>query len=195
MYQFQTSGTKVYSSYDYQTKYLNYGGRYYYNNDSTDWSYQGSSSYKGNSVYDTVSYQYSGSQDFSDTTTYQYGKDSYSYKSIGQSTYDQKGSVMPRNDYWYQSGDDYYQSTVTVPLVSDFSCNSNAGIGADIMVRITYVSGRETITYRQGGQEGTFEIDYGNGECDNKITIIENGNVIVVDLSKDWPVLTASVNP
>jgi len=48
---------------------------------------------------------------------------------------------------------------------------------------MTYVSGKERISYRQGDKEGSFIIDYGDGECDNVIVIIENGKRIKVDLS------------
>ena len=64
----------------------------------------------------------------------------------------------------------------------------------DMMFWSTYVSGHEVIHYRQDGVEGTFEIDYGNGECDNRITILENGKIIFVDLGRDWAMLTASTS-
>ena len=60
---------------------------------------------------------------------------------------------------------------------------------------LTYVSGHEVIQYRQDGQEGSFEIDYGIGECDNRITIIENGKVISIDLAKDRALLAPSTGP
>ncbi|MDZ7606810.1 MAG: hypothetical protein U5K79_14745 [Cyclobacteriaceae bacterium] len=50
---------------------------------------------------------------------------------------------------------------------------------------ITYVSGRERIEYRQGEESGLFEIDYGNGECDRIITIIEGGKKVEIDLGND----------
>ena len=191
-YTYQTSGSMVTTSYLYRYKYENYGGRYYFNNDSSEWSQNGGSSYTGESFYDTLNQQFSGGYDFSDTTDYSYGKDSYSYKSLGKSHYDQAKSVSEKNDYEYTSGDNYYKSVVTIPLVSDYTCYSKIGPRIELVFWLTYVSGHEVIHYRQDGQEGSFEIDYGNGECDNRITIVENGKVIPIDLGKDWAVLAAS---
>lgn len=47
---------------------------------------------------------------------------------------------------------------------------------------LTYVSGLEKITYRQDGKTGEFIIDYGNGECDNVIYILENGKRIRIEM-------------
>jgi hypothetical protein len=47
-----------------------------------------------------------------------------------------------------------------------------------------YVSGRELIRYKQDGEEGSFIIDYGDGSCDSKITIIENNISVPLDLAK-----------
>ena len=74
-------------------------------------------------------------------------------------------------------------STVVLPLYTNYKCtNYGGGYGGYAMcAMLMYVSGREVVHYRKDGKEGTFEIDYGNGECDTIITIIEEGKVIDVD--------------
>ena len=74
----------------------------------------------------------------------------------------------------------------------DYSCYSTRSLQADFCWFFTYVSGRERIRYKDGDVEGTFEIDYGDGKCDNIITIYEDGKVTVVDLSKDWYTATGN---
>lgn len=187
---YETIGTSIVQTYHSHFQYVQYGGKYYFNNDSTQWSLDGSSTYDGKSAYDTMAQTFSGTFDYSDTTQYASGKDSYSYLGVGKSFYDQTKSVTEKNVYEYSSGDNYYKSEVTAPLVYDYSCSSGGGISVDMMFWFTYVSGHEVVHYRQDGKEGMFEIDYGNGACDNLITVIENGHVIVIDLQKDWPVLS-----
>jgi hypothetical protein len=193
LYNAQHSGSLITSTYAYQYQYINYGGRTYYNNDSTEWGLNGKSSYSGVYSYDSVTYAFSGWYNYSDTTDYHYGKDTYSYKTLGKSTYDKDKAVTDKNDYEYTNGDNYYKAVVTVPLVSSYTCYQNTALTGTMMAYwITYVSGHEIIQYRQDGQEGTFEIDYGNGECDNIIIVIENGKRVVVDLTRDYPVLAAA---
>jgi hypothetical protein len=117
---------------------------------------------------------------------YEFGDKEYEYKSTGNSSYDEKGWLVPQNDYEYKEGDDFYSSKVTKALFSDYTCNSEQSslIATDYIW--VPVSGREKINYKREGKEGSFEIDYGNGECDNIIYIIENGKRIKVDLGSGW---------
>ena len=181
--------------YEYYNRYVsdNYGGQYYYDvdndgdTDTTSWLTNGHSTYRGESKYDTATQDFSGFYSSTDTTEYEYDKASYTFKSTSENTYDNRQSVTPSNNYEYRNGDDYYSSVVTKPLVMRYDCYSE-GIGMGMTVRpfwMTYVSGRESVRYRQDGKVGEFEIDYGDGECDNIITIIENGKIIKVDLSEN----------
>lgn len=173
-------GSVVTYEYRSKSKTINMGGRYYYGQDSTSWNSNGSSTYSGHSTYDTATQTFSGSYAYSDTSDYTYGNYSYRYRGHGQSSYSQNGSLISASDYYYENGDNFYQSTVILPLFSNYKCYANADYSRFCAI-LMYVSGRERIHYRQDGKEGTFEIDYGNGECDNLITIIENGVVVTVD--------------
>lgn len=203
------SGT-VYS-YEYLSRYksVNFGGAYTYdmNNDgimdTTHWLSNGSSTYEGQSSYDTVTMVFTGYFIFSDTSQYSYDGVVYSYKSAGQTTYEKTRSVASQNDYAYENATESYSSTVLAPLVTDFTCREQmyalaaaASAGNSMMpVWITYVSGRERIEYKNADSQGEFEIDYGDGTCDNIITIIENGKTIRIDLGRDWAVLYANSGP
>ena len=74
-------------------------------------------------------------------------------------------------------------------LVMDYTCFSMMN---DMMMApfwSTYVSGRERIQYKQDGNSGEFEIDYGDGTCDNIIVIYENGKIFKIDLMADYGAL------
>jgi hypothetical protein len=178
-------------SYNFLSKYKseNFGGTYYYGSDSSVWLSNGNSSYSGESSYDTLNQTFAGFYSFSDTSDYQYADILYSYRSKGRNEYNEKKSTMLFSEYEYSYGDDYYKSTVLAPMVMDYSCNSfspQMAMSAKVAYSSTYTSGRERIEYRKEGVSGQFEIDYGNGDCDNVITIYENGKVFQVDLVNQY---------
>jgi hypothetical protein len=109
----------------------------------------------------------------------------YAYKGVSKSSYTEKKYVIEQNSSAYNNGSDYYKTQVLAPLVMRYDCYNKwtDAITTDYLYW-TYVSGREFIRYKQGDQEGSFEINYGNGECDNIIIIIENGKYVEVDLGK-----------
>ena len=182
----KNNGSKMESEYEMDSEYENYGGRY--QSDSTgehSWRMSGTSNYSGESVWDSLNSKFSGSYSASTDMTYQYDDQEYTYFSEGSAQYDEKGSTQKTNTNRYTQGSDFYESVVLTPLVYKYSCNSfdrfcGNGISA------SYVSGREKITYKQGDKSGSFIINYGNGECDNTITIIENGVEIKIDLTNEW---------
>ena len=183
------NGSVITYTYLYQSLYENYGGKYY--GDSSEWSIDGNSNYSGYSVYDTASHKFSGAYNHTDTSLYSFGSATQAYKSKGHSEYSETGWIVESNDYAYGDGDNYYRAVVTRPLVSDYTCNT----GRNSMVMDApayiwmYVSGHEVISYRQDGKEGTFEIDYGDGGCDDIIYIIEDGKRIEVNMGYVFPVL------
>lgn len=186
----QTKTGSVYS-YSYYSRYVseNYGGTYYYGADSSVWLSNGHSTYIGESSYDTLNQTFSGFYSFSDTSDYLYDKTLYSYRSKGRSEYNEKKSTTLFSEYEYNYGDDYYKSTVLAPLVMDYSCNVvSPMLSAETKIAYasTYTRGRERIEYRREGISGQFEIDYGDGDCDNVITIYENGKVFKVDLVNQY---------
>lgn len=187
--QFSQVGSVFKDSYSYAVDYDNYGGHY---NGAWSWLINGGGTYDGESQYDTANQTFSGSYSYEDETMYEFDSSSYSYKGRGTTSYDETKYVVESNETEYSTGvDQFFKSKVLSPLVSKYSCYSfgasNGGFGdSSLAYWFTYVSGRERIEFKEGDVNGTFEIDYGNGECDNIITIYENGNITVVDLSKNW---------
>lgn len=177
-------------TYLYRGSFDHFGGRNFYNGDTTDWETNGTYSYEGYSEYDTSTYKYSGWYNNYDSSDYHYGDDEYSYQSAGKTTYDQNKSVVEQNSYSYTEGDNYYRSDVIKPLVMDYSCNIFSpradGLAIACPIWMFYVSGTEVVNYRQDGKEGSFTIDYGDGTCDAIIVVTENGVSVTIDLSKDW---------
>lgn len=185
-YQQSQEGTRFFDDYYYKSTYENYGGEYYYDTTTYKWIMDGGSTYSGSSEYDTAKQTYKGGYEYDDETTYQWDTITYIYKGSGKTSYNDKKSVIERNNYQYTSGDNYYKTTVLKPLVSNYDCNPFQEDG--LMMRcyfITYVSGRERIQYKQGEESGSFEVDYGDGECDRIITIYEGGKSAEIDLGKD----------
>ena len=180
------------NEYEFESEYENYGARYestgLSNSDSLgkhSWSMDGESRYSGVSVYDSINGKFNGSYSNNDDITYTYDDQTYTYFSEGESSYDDKKSTQIKNTYRYTEGTNFYESVVLSPLVYKYTCAAVGGFFEN-GITASYVSGREKISYKQGDQSGSFIIDYGDGACDNIITIIENGVEIKIDLSKEW---------
>lgn len=184
-YLFAQTGSVFTDDYYYHVDYDNYGGRY--SLDSLEWRMDGSSTYEGSSTYDTTSQKFSGFFNYNSETTYSYGNWLYSYEASGETTYNEKQYEMKSGEYRYSDGSDYYHSEVLKPLVYKYNCFNSPFFEGLFMM--TYVSGQERISYKQGDKEGSFVIDYGNGECDNVIIIIEDGKRIRIDLSKSMDLI------
>lgn len=186
-------GSVMSSSYYSRSRTDGYGGEYYYEKDTVKWISNGRSTYSGESKYDTVKQTFSGTYAYSDTSDYTYDGLTYRYKSTGKSSYDDKKSVTNANVYEYMTEDEFYRSTVLSPLVTDYSCMVDMPmVKADVRMMWwpTYSKGRERIEYDRGGKSGSFEIDYGDGECDTIIFIYENGKVFRVDMSTDYNIFS-----
>jgi hypothetical protein len=175
-------GSVFTSQYFYRSISDHLGGRTIYQGDTSTWLSNGHSTSSGSSSYDTAKNAFSGSNTFSDTSEFSYNKQIYSYLSRGKYSYSNQKSIQEESSYRYADGNNYYQSVVTVPIVTDYSCQQNKGSGIGIMYIPVPVSGHEIVKYSQDGKQGEFEIDYGNGTCDSLITIIENGKVIEIDM-------------
>jgi len=183
------NGSQYTDTYFYKTIYDNYGG-HYGEDKSYAWGMDGNSSYAGSSSYNYETNEFSGHYSYSDTSLYSYDNTSYNYKSKGRSSYSQLGWTTEESNYEYSDGTNYYSAEVITPLVSKYNCASDGGTspndGAYDMAYYVWipVSGREVISYYQDGVEGTFEINYGNGECDNILYVTENGVTVEVDLGE-----------
>jgi hypothetical protein len=194
LYNNTINGSTMVDAYSYKTDYDKFGGFYYY--DSSEWEMNGHSNYTGESEYDTADYSFSGWYIYNDDNTYRWNNENYTYKANGKFTYSNTKWVTEYSDYEYSNDTSYYKTTVLEPLVMDYTCtppimylNGAKGEGTDssnVVYVFTYVSGIEDIHYRQGEEEGHFSIDYGDGSCDNIITVTENGNSVEIDLSNNW---------
>jgi hypothetical protein len=195
LYANSVEGSIYMNTYFSRTRMENYGGSYFYNGDTTNWLNNGRSTYSGSSAYDTANQSFSGNYTWSDSSKYGYAQDTYVTYSAGNVVYNDKKSVTAESHYEYSTATEFYSTTVLLPLVMDYGCVSKFATTSNLMRCImpsTYVSGRERIEYSRGGVSGSFEIDYGNGECDSIITIYENGKTFKIDLFADYErVMTA----
>jgi hypothetical protein len=187
-YSLSSVGSVYKSDYSYEFISDNFGGKYYYDTDTTEWSSSGYSKYTGSSVYDTADNTYSGSYESINDNIYTSNGEQFIYKGHGKGYYNEHKSVIETNDYTYSSTDYYYNTHVIEPLVMNFDCRNNmlqtydgTAEYAKCYIMPIYVSGREFVTYKDKGKEGSFEIYYGDGECDSIITIIENGKAVTMD--------------
>lgn len=173
-------GSRFSNTYFYASQYDNYGGNY---NGQWSWLMNGGGTYSGESEYDTATQEFSGFYTYDDETTYEYDSVTYYYKSKGTSSYSNEKFTIESSENNYTYGTDFYKSKVLKPLVADYSCyNQNS---ANFCFFWMFVKGRERIQFKNGDEEGSFEIDYGNGDCDNIVIIYENGHAKRIDLSKD----------
>jgi hypothetical protein len=194
-------GATYRDSYEYDSKSVNYGGRYTYENETTEWLSNGESSYEGSSEYNSVTNEYSGEYQYTANENYSWAGITYKNEGFARTTYSNLQSVIEESDLKYTTGEDYYHNTALTPLVTRFDCRTgvygdaeagydNGGVANDsyMCYYIPYTSGVELIRYKQGDEEGSFQIDYGNGECDMEITIIENGTRTKIDLTQNSPI-------
>jgi hypothetical protein len=200
---FVEDGTTWRDSYLYDSKSVNYGGSYHYEDEDVTWLSNGTSSYAGFSEYNTATNEYSGTYDYSADETFSYGAVTYRNEGFAKSTYSNLQSVLEESDFKYTTGEDYYQNIAITPLVTRFDCrsvayddaaegytnDSSVSQDATMCYYVPYTSGIELIKYKQGNDEGSFQIDYGNGECDMEITIIEGGQRTTINLTETNPIL------
>jgi hypothetical protein len=185
LYESQKDGSVYKDHYSGSYSSENYGGEYYWEGDTSRWQSNGSSTYSGTSEYDTASQKYSGHYEYEGNDVYSYDDITYSYSGRGEGSYNELGSIILLSDYSYTTADYSYETKVLEPLVSRYECYQNfysEGLAAAYCFMPTYVSGKELIKYRQGDEAGSFIIDYGDGDCDSKIIIIENGTQVEIDL-------------
>ncbi|MEO1253604.1 MAG: hypothetical protein AAFY41_01780 [Bacteroidota bacterium] len=173
--------------------YTNFGGH--------DWMVDGTHSYSGtwdeiNSTSepaDTSYYEYNATYEFSadlKTSYMEYGHDTTSevstgerlievdYVAEGSEEVDQNGyTIKSRSESVEINTGESFQAQVDIPIYFDFNCEGDVWI---------FVSGKESGSYTVGDETGTYSIDYGNGKCDNIVTVTENGVSEEVDLGEEW---------
>lgn len=186
------SGSIIKNTYSYISEYDNYGGSY--NNNQNTWLMDGFGRSAGESEYDSINQTFSGAYAYESEATYQYDTINYYYKNKSSTRYSQDKYILESSETNYTYGNDYYKSKVLEPLVSDYSCYTQYWSGTDrtlsaisaCYIWVTFVKGRERVQYKNGDEEGSFEVNYGDGDCDNLVIIYENGKFNVVDLGKGW---------
>lgn len=177
------NGTVFTTSYLFNTRYENYGGQHA--NEADRWFTDGTTFYEGTSQYDTASGKFSGAYHFHDTTSYGYGDVTHAYLSNGSSEVTETGAVTSAVCK-YAGANDMYQSVTIKPLVYRYNCPTS-GFGEMPLVWVA-VEGQESITHVSKGEASTFEINYGDGSCDNIIYVTEGGKTVKVDLGEMWPI-------
>jgi len=170
-------GDMIKNRYFYDNKFERFGGRYAYGSEDVEWYSDGTTHDEGSAQYSADSLSgsdtYNGEFEHSENLTSVWNGQSFTTKGSSLTQYNAKESVVKRSDFTYTNGGDYFYSVkVLKPLVSLNDCPS-----------ATYVSGVESVRYNINGQQGSFEINYGDGECDSIVTIIEKGKRKKVDLS------------
>jgi hypothetical protein len=177
-------GTLLRNSYYYNNLYKHFGGRYSVNGEEYEWVTDGESTDDGYLEVDSTNNIFNGEFNREVNITYVWGDQTYKEKGSSTTTYTYAQSVVEQSDFTYETNDDYYYRVkVLEPLVTKFDCQQNPDtLGIPQLVN-TYVSGVEAVHYKVGSEQGSFEIHYGNGECDSIITIVEKGKRKKVDLS------------
>ena len=113
-----------------------------------------------------------GSYSFTEDLVMSYSDDEeVSSKSTYKEVMTEDSYTVLEGEGLYKGKDYEYSFKVMEPVVTKFSCGENSFMP---------VSGIEKDSYKGKTEEGkdesfTYEIDYGNGECDNKATVTENG--------------------
>lgn len=169
------------SNFYYAAKYKNYGGTYDADGQEVSWLQDGTLTDQGYSEYDSTNGAYQGVFEHQAHLTSGWNGDTFEHRGSSTTRYNSTEAVVEQSDFTYSvNGDGFYRVKVLEPLVMKYSCTSTDSLG----ILGTYVSGVESVHYKNSGGEGSFEVDYGDGECDMIITIIEKGKRKKVNLSE-----------
>lgn len=174
------------NTYSGTIEYINFGDEYFTQNGTSTFS----GTWEDNwSEEDSTDYSYSGTYQHSEDMEYTYIdedediEETYSVVASGKQSYDETGFTVEEEDYTYTAENgDTFSGSVSTPLFYSYECETDDN---DQWIFV-YVSGVENYTYAESDATGTFSIDYGDGECDNIITITENGETYEIDLGEEW---------
>lgn len=95
--------------------------------------------------------------------------------SIYKDIYNEDTYTVEKADYNFEGEGEIYKSKITKALVYNNKCEDS----------YIPVSGIEEVYSKYEDQVEEFKIDYGNGTCDNKATITQNGETKEIDYSSD----------
>lgn len=165
-------------------EYVDFGDRYSTVNGTETFSGEWEGSDAGE---DSTAWEYSGSYEYVEDLEYTYKEDDveevYTLKASGKETYDQEGFTRNEGEYTYTAfNGNFFSGIISVPLYYSFACAD----GSDEDWVFVDVSGVENFSYKEGEESGEFSINYGDGSCDNIISITENGETYDIDLGEEW---------
>lgn len=181
------AGPIVTESFKFSYLSDNYGGSYFNGTDDVEWL----SNWEG-STTGTTSRNKSGDVFWGSCTTNHEGESVFNgevrtYTGSTRISYTHKTSTIEESSGTLRSGDNYFHSVVLGPLMMRYDCSPWFSMYPSVSSATwhhvpIYVSGREFVRYKQDGQEGSFTIFWGNGMCDSKLEVEENG----VYYKLDW---------
>lgn len=174
-------GTFTDNSFSSEVEYTGFGGQ--------EWEVTGTEAYNGtwsgdeadSTVWESA---YTFASDLVETITEAEGTFEVTYMANGAERMDESSFVVESSKETVSvSTGESYESSVETPLVMDFNC--------DWEESYIFVSGLETGSYSyvdDAGETitGIYSVDYGDGTCDNLITVTEDGESEVIDLSEVW---------
>ena len=125
------------------------------------------------------SLNFSGSYTYSEDLVVTIDGEVFTVQSSGTETFDANGFTSTFTERYEASNGDYADVKTTTPLYFSFACEEQ-----DVF---EYVSGVEVISYQEGSESGELITDFGDGTCDNILSITEDGETFQVDAElEDW---------
>jgi hypothetical protein len=124
-----------------------------------------------------ITFNWSGSSTASDQLEYKFDDgDTYTYSSNYSNKWDNTSSTVLIGEYNYKNLSNGYEFDYEVlsPVITNYEC----------MDSWTAVSGIEQIYYKEDGKESSFTLNYGDGTCDNLVSVTENGKTSIIDFGK-----------
>jgi len=136
----------------------------------------------GITVYESeYNEEWNGNYNFEEDMTYQYSDGEVI---VSQAKYKEKQTeesfIITEGKGLYKGKDYEYNYEVIVPVVYKFTCDENIYMPVSGIEKDSY-TGKDT----EGNNESfEYEIDYGNGDCDNIAKVTENGVTEEIDFDK-----------
>lgn len=177
-------GNSFHNSFTSHSRYIDFGGKFISSEYDSEWRVNGTNAGEGYFSYDTLTHNYAGEFINADSTSTVVDGTSYTYYGNQNIKFEELKTIVETQSYRYTIDNDYFETLVITPVVTDYTCfaSSMSADGDDeahiLPISITPVSGRIRVTYQYKGEQGSFEVDYGDGTCNDEIIIIENGKSI-----------------
>lgn len=138
------------------------------------WSYNASYNFEADVTQEYTVYGHNDSTEVSTGET----RVTVDYVASGSESMDEESyTVESRTETSSMSTGESFSSQVDVPLFMDYTCENETWI---------FVSGVESGSYTYESETGSYAINYGDGTCDNIISLTENGVTEEIDLAEQW---------